>query len=177
LVELETKIADSLGISFGCQFFGNYLPRSIGDVFAIGHVSPEGHTCARIANITLGTSPFAIVSRRAEPETLIKTMAAVVQSLDPNLPWAHPISMHSLLAEVRAGERFEAILFGGFAVVALGIQPRGHEAGREWLARLFPASACAADRSDRSPCAKNRRGSRGLRLALSRVAIYVASLR
>jgi hypothetical protein len=97
-----------------------------------------------------------------------------IAGLEP--PWAHPISMHSLLAEVRAGERLEAILFGGFAVVALGIQRRGHEAGREWLARLFPASACAADRSDRSPCAKNRSGSRGLRLALSRVAIYVASL-
>jgi hypothetical protein len=39
-VEFERKITDSLGISFGCQLFGNYLPRSIGDVFAIGHVSP-----------------------------------------------------------------------------------------------------------------------------------------
>jgi hypothetical protein len=61
---------------------------------------------------------------------LIKTMAAVVQSLDPNLPWAHLISMDSLLAEVLAGERFEAILFAGFAVIAPGIQRRGHEAGR-----------------------------------------------
>lgn len=83
LVELETEITDSLGIAFGCQFFGNYLPRSIGDVFAIGHVSPEGHTCARIANITLGTSPLAIVSRRAEPETLIETMAAVCAIAGP----------------------------------------------------------------------------------------------
>lgn len=41
-VELERKVTGSLGISFACQFFGNDLPRSIGNVLAIWHVSPWG---------------------------------------------------------------------------------------------------------------------------------------
>jgi hypothetical protein len=42
LVELERKIKCSLGISFACQFFGDDLPRSIGFVITILHVSPYG---------------------------------------------------------------------------------------------------------------------------------------
>jgi putative ABC transport system permease protein len=71
--------------------------------------------------------PTCMIAVRSgvEPETLTKSMATAVQSLDPNLPLAHPISMDSLLVELRAGERFEAILFGGFAVIALVLAALG----------------------------------------------------
>jgi putative ABC transport system permease protein len=70
--------------------------------------------------------PNCVIAVRStvEPETLTKSMAAV-QSLDPNLPLANPISMDSLLAEVRSGERFEATLFAGFAVIALVLAALG----------------------------------------------------
>jgi len=51
--------------------------------------------------------------------TLNKSIAGIVQSMDPNLPLAFARTMDETLVEVRAGERFEALLFGGFASIAL----------------------------------------------------------
>ncbi len=59
------------------------------------------------------------VRSRMDPETLTKSIAAVVQSVDPNLPLAFVRTMDQMLTEFRAGDRFEALLFGGFAAIAL----------------------------------------------------------
>jgi len=58
------------------------------------------------------------VRTTTDPETLNKSIAGIVQSMDPNLPLAFARTMDETLVEVRAGERFEALLFGGFASIA-----------------------------------------------------------
>jgi putative ABC transport system permease protein len=65
------------------------------------------------------------VRTKVEPATLIKTIAATVESMDPNLPLAHAQTMDDFLAEFSAGDRFEALLFGGFAVIALVLAALG----------------------------------------------------
>jgi putative ABC transport system permease protein len=59
------------------------------------------------------------VRSKVEPEILTKSIAAAVQSIDPNLPLASVRTMDQILAESLAGDRFQALLFGGFAVLAL----------------------------------------------------------
>ena len=65
------------------------------------------------------------VRAQVEPGTLIKTIAATVQSMDPNLPLAHASTMDDFLSEFSAGDRFEALLFGGFAAIALVLAAMG----------------------------------------------------
>jgi putative ABC transport system permease protein len=65
------------------------------------------------------------VRSRIEPETLTKSIAAVVQSVDPNLPLAFVRTMDQLLAESRAEDRFRAVLFGIFAAIALVLAALG----------------------------------------------------
>lgn len=59
------------------------------------------------------------VRAKVDPATLIKSISAVVQSMDSNLPLAHASTMDEFLTESRAGDRFGALLFGGFAGIAL----------------------------------------------------------
>jgi putative ABC transport system permease protein len=65
--------------------------------------------------------PQAGIAVRAagDPATLSKSIAGVVQSLDPNLPLADAKTMDQIMEESMAGDRFTAFLFGGFAGVAL----------------------------------------------------------
>ena len=65
--------------------------------------------------------PQAGIAVRAagDPATLSKSIAGVVQSLDPNLPLADAKTMDQIMEESMAGDRFAAFLFGGFAGVAL----------------------------------------------------------
>jgi predicted permease len=65
--------------------------------------------------------PQAVIAVRSQvdPETLTKSIAAIVQSMDPNLPLAFVRTMDQMLTEWRAGDRFQALLFGGFAAIAL----------------------------------------------------------
>jgi len=65
------------------------------------------------------------VRSRIEPETLTKSIAAVVQSVDPNLPLAFVGTMDQMLAESRAEDRFRAVLFGVFAAIALVLAALG----------------------------------------------------
>jgi putative ABC transport system permease protein len=48
-----------------------------------------------------------------------------VESIDPNLPLAEVKTMDQILDEAKAGDRFTALLFGGFAVVALLLAAMG----------------------------------------------------
>jgi len=65
------------------------------------------------------------VRSRIEPETLTKSIAAVVQSIDPNLPLAFVMTMDQMLTESRSNERFAALLFGVFAAIALVLAALG----------------------------------------------------
>jgi putative ABC transport system permease protein len=71
--------------------------------------------------------PQAVISVRSSvaSETLTKSIASVVQSIDPNLPLAFVHTMDQLLEESRAGDRFQALLFGGFATIALVLAALG----------------------------------------------------
>jgi putative ABC transport system permease protein len=59
------------------------------------------------------------------PETLVPGLGAIVQSLDPDLPLANPRTMDEILHSGLAGDRFRAVLFGGFAATALALAALG----------------------------------------------------
>jgi predicted permease len=63
------------------------------------------------ARITIRTS--------GDPESVKNGVAAVVRSLDPELPLADVRTMEQVVRERLAGDRFSAILFGSFASIAL----------------------------------------------------------
>jgi putative ABC transport system permease protein len=65
--------------------------------------------------------PGAVMAVRAagDPASLTKSIAAIVQSLNPNLPLADVKTMDQVIDESMAGDRFTAFLFGGFAAIAL----------------------------------------------------------
>jgi putative ABC transport system permease protein len=65
--------------------------------------------------------PSALVSVRSsvEPAGLGETLTAIVQSLDPELPVADMQTMDETVRQRLAGDRFSALLFGGFAAIAL----------------------------------------------------------
>jgi putative ABC transport system permease protein len=54
-----------------------------------------------------------------DPEATGKTIAGIVQSMDPNLPLGNPRTMDQILDRSLAPQRFMAGLFGGFAAIAL----------------------------------------------------------
>ena len=60
-----------------------------------------------------------------DPDSARKAVAAAVQSLDPNLPVANVKTMDQMVHESLAGDRFQALLFGGFATVALVLAALG----------------------------------------------------
>ena len=55
----------------------------------------------------------------ADPEAASKTIAGIVQSVDPNLPLGNPRTMDQIIDRSLAPQRFMAGLFGGFAGIAL----------------------------------------------------------
>jgi putative ABC transport system permease protein len=59
------------------------------------------------------------VRTAGNPDTLIKSIAAVIHSSDPDLPMADVKTMDQILEESLGGDRFGAFLFGGFALIAL----------------------------------------------------------
>lgn len=82
------------------------------------------------------------VRTTGDPETMTKSIAAAIHSVDPELPLANVITMDQLLNRALLGDQFIASLFGTFAVVALllagvgiygvmafGVTQRTHEIG------------------------------------------------
>jgi len=65
--------------------------------------------------------PQAAIAVRAsvEPGTLTKSISDIVLSMNPNLPLAQVKTMDQVLDESMAGDRLGALLFGGFAGMAL----------------------------------------------------------
>jgi len=54
-----------------------------------------------------------------DPEAMQKSVTAVVQSLDPDLPIANVKTMDQVIHDSLRGDRFNTLLFGTFAVLAL----------------------------------------------------------
>ncbi|HUN62665.1 MAG TPA: ABC transporter permease [Candidatus Sulfotelmatobacter sp.] len=54
-----------------------------------------------------------------DPASMSKSIAAVVQSMDPDLPMADVKTMDQLVDESMGGDRFGAVLFAAFAAIAL----------------------------------------------------------
>jgi putative ABC transport system permease protein len=71
--------------------------------------------------------PSAQVSVRSAvlPETLGADLAAIVRAADPELPVANLRTMDQVVRRQLAGDRFSALLFGGFAAVALVLAALG----------------------------------------------------
>lgn len=82
------------------------------------------------------------VRTAGDPETMTKSIAAAIHSVDPELPMANVITMDQLLDRALLGDQFIASLFGSFALVALslagvgiygvmafGVAQRTHEIG------------------------------------------------
>jgi putative ABC transport system permease protein len=65
--------------------------------------------------------PQTLIAVRAalEPENLTRSIAGVVQSMDPDLPLGNPRTMEQIMDRSLSQQRFTAGLFGGFAAIAL----------------------------------------------------------
>ncbi|HEY7353565.1 MAG TPA: ABC transporter permease [Terriglobales bacterium] len=54
-----------------------------------------------------------------DPDAMRRTIAAAINSVDPALPLANVATMEEVVANTRSADRFSALLYGSFAVVAL----------------------------------------------------------
>jgi predicted permease len=74
-------------------------------------------------NVPFSQSPWpqaAIAVRTAgDPASMTKSIAAVVLSIDPDLPLDRVKTMDQIVDESLSGDRFGTVLFGSFAAVAL----------------------------------------------------------
>jgi predicted permease len=71
--------------------------------------------------------PQATVAIRTtlDPDSARRSVEAVVQSIDPDLPVSDLQTMDQIVDGALAGDRFKAFLFGGFAAVALVLAALG----------------------------------------------------
>jgi putative ABC transport system permease protein len=60
-----------------------------------------------------------VVRSEGDPSALQKSIAAVIQRLDPDLPMGNVRTMDQVVAQTLVGDRFTTALFAGFAAVAL----------------------------------------------------------
>jgi putative ABC transport system permease protein len=83
---------------------------------------PKGEGFPEI-DVPFAQSPWPSVSMAVRtvviPDTMNKSIGAILRSLDPDLPMAEVKTMDQLLEESVGGDRFSAVLFGGFALIAL----------------------------------------------------------
>jgi putative ABC transport system permease protein len=65
--------------------------------------------------------PQALVALRSgvESDNLTRSIAGIVQSIDPDLPLGNPWTMEQIMDRSLSQQRFTAGLFGGFAAIAL----------------------------------------------------------
>ena len=59
------------------------------------------------------------VRTSGDPDAITKSVAEVVKSMDPDLPLAQVRTTEQIVVESRAYDRFETVLYGGFAGLAL----------------------------------------------------------
>lgn len=80
-------------------------------------------------DVPFAQSPWPGVSMAvrtaADPDSMAKSLAAVIRSVDPDLPMTDVKSMDHMIEESTGDQRFGAILFGGFAFIALALAAFG----------------------------------------------------
>ncbi len=78
---------------------------------------------AREIHLPFDQAPFPrvrmTVRSEGDPTALQKSLAAVIQRLDPDLPMGNVRTMDQVVAQTLVGDRFTTALFAGFAAVAL----------------------------------------------------------
>lgn len=83
---------------------------------------PKGDGFPEI-DVPFAQSPWPSVSvavrTTGTPESMNKSIAAVIRSVDPDLPMADVKTMDQILEQSLGGDRFGAVLFGSFALIAL----------------------------------------------------------
>jgi putative ABC transport system permease protein len=89
---------------------------------------PKGDGFPEI-DVPFAQSPWPTLSMAVRttvsPETMSKSIAGVISSVDPDLPMADVKTMDQLLEESLGQDLFGAVLFGGFALVALCLAALG----------------------------------------------------
>jgi putative ABC transport system permease protein len=74
-------------------------------------------------DVPFAQSPWPSVSvavrTAGNPDNMKKSIAAVIRSVDPDLPMADVKTMDRILEQSLGGDRFGAVLFGSFALIAL----------------------------------------------------------
>jgi len=80
-------------------------------------------------DVPFAQSPWPGVSMAvrtaAQPDSMAKSIAAAIRTMDPDLPMSDVKSMDHLLEESVGDQRFGAALFGGFALIALALAAFG----------------------------------------------------
>jgi putative ABC transport system permease protein len=83
---------------------------------------PQGNGFPEI-DVPFAQSPWPnvrmAVRTAGSPDNVSQSIAALIHSADPDLPMADVKTMDQLLEQSVGGERFGAVLFGAFAVIAL----------------------------------------------------------
>jgi putative ABC transport system permease protein len=94
----------------------------VGVYYNVHNGGPSGEGFPEI-DVPFWQSPWpqAGIAVRAsvDPATLSKSISDIVLSMNPNLPLAQVKTMDQILDESMAGDRLAALLFGGFAGMAL----------------------------------------------------------
>jgi putative ABC transport system permease protein len=88
----------------------------------VRNAGPKGDGFPEI-DVPFAQSPWPSVSMAvrtaSDPASMSKSIGAVIRSVDPDLPMADVKTMDQLVTESLGEDRFGAVLFGGFACVAL----------------------------------------------------------
>jgi putative ABC transport system permease protein len=113
----------------GVTKLGPYISWQIVGVYHnVRNGGPRGDGFPEI-DVPFAQSPWpqATIAIRAasDPSNLSKSVADIVQSMDPNLPLADVKTMDQIVDQSMSGDRFEAFLFAGFAVIALFLAALG----------------------------------------------------
>jgi putative ABC transport system permease protein len=88
----------------------------------VRNAGPKGDGFPEI-DVPFAQSPWPSVSMAvrtaSDPASMSKSIGTVIRSVDPDLPMADVKTMDQLVTESLGEDRFGAVLFGGFACVAL----------------------------------------------------------
>jgi putative ABC transport system permease protein len=130
----------------GVANLGQAVPWQIVGVYDnVRNGGPKGDGFPEI-DVPFAQSPWPGVSMAVrtmgDPASMTKSIGAVINSLDPDLPMTDVKTMDQLIEDSMGGDKFGAVLFGTFAVIALllaafgiygvmsfGVAQRTHEIG------------------------------------------------
>jgi putative ABC transport system permease protein len=99
------------------------IERQIVGVYAdVRHAGPQNESFPEI-NVPFSQVPWPranmAVRTTGEPASVQQGIAAILRSMDPDLPMGNVKTMDQIVSERMAAERFNTVLFGSFAAVAL----------------------------------------------------------